>query len=37
MDEAIALARRFLLVHGDEWELECEVRQVETPAFESRA
>ena len=35
MEEAIALTRRFLLVHGDEWELECEVRQVEMPAFES--
>jgi len=35
MDEAIALTRRFLMVHGPEWELECEVRQVEMPAFES--
>ena len=37
MEEAIALTRRFLQVHGDEWELECEVRQVEMPAFESEA
>ena len=28
MDEALALPRRFLEVHGDEWEIECEVRQV---------
>ncbi|MEW9623736.1 YciI family protein [Rhodanobacter geophilus] len=28
MDEALALTRRFLAVHGDEWEIECEVRQV---------
>ena len=23
--------RRFLAVHGDEWDLECEVRQMEGP------
>ncbi|WP_426664408.1 YciI family protein [Rhodanobacter aciditrophus] len=28
MDEALALTRRFLDVHGDEWEIECELRQV---------
>lgn len=28
MDEALALTRRFLEVHGDEWEIECEVRQL---------
>jgi hypothetical protein len=28
MDEALELTRRFLAVHGDEWEIECEVRQV---------
>jgi len=37
MEEAIAITKRFLHVHGDEWELECEVRQVEMPAFESQA
>ena len=26
MKEAIALTKRFLEVHGDEWNLECEVR-----------
>jgi hypothetical protein len=28
MDEALELTRRFLAVHGDEWEIECEVRQL---------
>lgn len=28
MDEALEITRRFLEVHGDEWEIECEVRQV---------
>lgn len=28
MEEAIAATRRFLEVHGDEWNLECEVRQL---------
>jgi hypothetical protein len=30
-EEAIELTRRFLKVHGDEWEIECEVRQLEEP------
>ncbi len=29
--EAIELTKRFLLVHGDEWDIECEVRQLEGP------
>ena len=29
MDEALALARRFLEVHGDGWEVECELRQID--------
>ncbi|NUS39803.1 MAG: transcriptional regulator [Lysobacter sp.] len=28
LDEAIAATRRFLEVHGDEWNVECEVRQL---------
>lgn len=28
-DEAIELTKRFLALHGDEWELECEVRQLD--------
>ncbi len=31
MDEALAHTRRFLEVHGEEWDLECEVRQLEEP------
>jgi hypothetical protein len=29
MDEALSWTSRFLDVHGDEWEIECEVRQVD--------
>jgi len=28
MEEAIELTRRFLRVHGDEWDIECEVREL---------
>jgi hypothetical protein len=28
-EEATALIERFLAVHGDEWELECEVRPLD--------
>jgi hypothetical protein len=31
--EAIELTKRFLKVHGDEWDLECEVRQLDGPEF----
>lgn len=27
--EAVELTKRFLEIHGDEWELECEVRQLD--------
>jgi hypothetical protein len=30
-EEAIELTKRFLRVHGDEWNLECEVRQLDEP------
>ena len=29
--EAIEHTRRFLALHGDEWELECEVRALDMP------
>lgn len=29
---AVELTRRFLEVHGDEWTVECDVRQIEGPA-----
>ena len=31
--EAIELTKRFLAVHGDEWNLECEVRPLDGPEF----
>lgn len=33
MDAALDLTRRFLSVHGDEWNLECEVRPLDGPEF----
>lgn len=32
-EEAIQWTRRFLQVHGDEWDIDCEVRQVAEPDF----
>jgi hypothetical protein len=37
MKEAIALTERFLQVHGDEWDVECEVRPLAGPEFGARA
>lgn len=37
MDAAIELTRRFLQIHGDAWEIECEVRQLDGPEFGSEA
>jgi len=31
MDHAIELTKRFLAVHGDEWDVECELRQLDAP------
>ena len=33
MQVAIELTERFLRVHGDAWEIECEVRQLDGPEF----
>jgi len=33
MQEAIELTKRFLRVHGDGWDIECEVRQLDGPEF----
>ena len=33
MAEAIELTKRFLAVHGDEWNVECEVRPLAGPEF----
>lgn len=32
-EEAIQLTKRFLAVHGTEWDLECEVRELDGPEF----
>lgn len=32
-EEAIELARAFLKVHGDEWDVECELRELASPEF----
>jgi hypothetical protein len=37
MAAAIELTKRFLLVHGDAWDIECEVRQLAGPEFGSKA
>ena len=29
LEEALRVSRRFLEVHGDRWEIECEVREME--------
>jgi hypothetical protein len=31
--EAVDLTRRFLKVHGADWDVECEVRQLDGPEF----
>ena len=31
--EAVGLTRRFLEVHGTDWDIECEVRQLDGPEF----
>ena len=31
--EAIELTRRFLRTHGDDWDIECEVRPLDGPEF----
>jgi hypothetical protein len=36
-EEAIDLTTRFLKIHGDEWDIECEVRQLDGPEFGSEA
>ena len=37
MQEAVDLTRRFLSIHGDEWDIECEVRQLDGPEFGAEA
>ncbi|MBS0383245.1 MAG: transcriptional regulator [Proteobacteria bacterium] len=35
MEHALQLTKRFLDVHGDEWEVECEIRQLAEDCQES--
>ena len=37
MQAAIELTKRFLRIHGDAWEIECEVRQLDGAEFGSEA
>ena len=37
MDEMLEMTKRFLAVHGDEWDLTCEVRPLDGPEFGARA
>jgi hypothetical protein len=37
LKEAIPLIERFLRVHGDEWDVECELRPLDGPEFGARA
>ena len=37
MEEAVELTKRFLRVHGDDWDVECELRPLAGPEFGSRA
>ena len=37
MQEAVELTKRFLRIHGDEWDIECEVRQLDGPEFGAEA
>ena len=30
-EQAVQVAKRFLWVHGDEWDLECEIRALDGP------
>jgi hypothetical protein len=33
LKEALELTRQFLRIHGDEWDIECEVRPLDGPEF----
>ena len=37
MPHAVELTRRFLQIHGDGWEIECEVRPFDGPDFGAEA
>ena len=35
--DAVELTKRFLRIHGNEWDIECEVRPIDGPEFGSDA
>src|SRR5262245_5486766 len=37
MKSAVELTRRFLRIHGEGWDIECEVRQLDGPEFRREA
>jgi hypothetical protein len=37
LQAAVALTKRFLRVHGDSWEIECEIRQLDGPEIGTEA
>jgi hypothetical protein len=37
LQEAVKLTERFLLVHGPEWDVECEVRPLDGQEFDAQA
>jgi hypothetical protein len=37
MPHAVELTKRFLQIHGDAWEIECEVRPLDGPDFGAEA
>jgi hypothetical protein len=36
-EEAIELTKRFLGIHGEEWDIECELRQLDGPEIGAKA
>jgi hypothetical protein len=36
-EEAVELTKQFLRIHGDEWDIECEVRPLDGPEFGAQA
>jgi hypothetical protein len=37
LKDAVELTRRFLAIHGSEWDIQCEVRPIDGPEFGCKA
>ena len=37
LKDAVELTQRFLAIHGNEWDIECEVRPIDGPEFGCKA